>query len=86
MDFEPQARAGKGLKSFYFNKNGSNGRYLAAVLLVPGAGAQVRVYQKLSPATQMDSNEVLLQGKTDKGMPMLMALLDDVVTQAEVIE
>lgn len=83
MDFEPQARAGKGLKSFYFNKNGSNGRYLAAVLLVPGAGAQVRVYQKLSPATQMDSNEVLLQGKTDKGMPMLMALLDDVVTQAE---
>ena len=46
----------------------------------------MRVYQKLSPATQMDSNEVLLQGKTDKGMPMLMALLDDVVTQAEVVE
>ena len=86
MDFEPQARAGKGLKSFYFNKNGSNGRYLAAVLLVPGAGSQVRVTQKLSPATQLDSNEVILQGKTDKGMPMVMALLDDVVTGAEVVE
>ena len=86
MDFEPQARAGKGLKSFYFNKNGSNGRYLAAVLLVPGAGSQVRVTQKLSPATQLDSNEVILQGKTDKGMPMVMALLDDVVTGAEAVE
>ncbi|MBP3645275.1 MAG: DNA topoisomerase 4 subunit A [Clostridia bacterium] len=86
MDFEPQARAGKGVKSFYFNKNGSNGRYLAAVLLVPGAGSQVRVLQKLSPPTQLDSNEVILQGKTDKGMPMVMALLDDVVTGAEVVE
>ena len=86
MDFEPQARAGKGLKSFYFNKNGSNGRSLAAVVLVPGAGAKVRVSQKLSPETELDSNEVILQGKTDKGMPMVMALLDDVVTAAERME
>ncbi len=85
MDFEPQARAGKGLKSFYFNKNGSNGSRLAAVALLPGAGAMVRVYQKLSPMTELDSNEVILQGKTDRGMPMVMALLDDVVTTAEVV-
>jgi len=85
MDFEPQARAGKGLKSFYFNKNGSNGTRLAAVSCIPAEGAQVKVYQKLSPYTQIDSNEVILQGKQDKGIPMVMALLDDVVTEMEVL-
>jgi len=85
MDFEPQARAGKGLKSFYFNKNGSNGTRLAAVACIPGEGAQVKVYQKLSPYTQIDSSEVILQGKQDKGIPMVMALLDDVVTEMEIV-
>ena len=85
MDFEPQARAGKGLKSFYFNKNGSNGTRLAAVALLPGEGGCVRVYQKLSPYTQIDSSEVILQGKQDKGIPMVMALLDDVVTEMEIV-
>jgi len=85
MDFEPQARAGKGLKSFYFNKNGSNGTRLAAVLLLPAEGAGVRVYQKHSPYTQIDSSEVMLQGKQDKGIPMVMALLDDVVTDMEIM-
>ena len=33
MDFERQNRNGKGVKSFYFNKNGSNGRYIAALYL-----------------------------------------------------
>ncbi len=83
MDFEPQARAGKGLKSFYFNKNGSNGSRLASAVLIPGAGAKVRITQKLSPMTEVDSNDVILQGKTDRGMPLVMALLDDVVITAE---
>jgi len=86
MDFEPQARAGKGLKSFYFNKNGSNGTRLAAVALIPDAGATVKVYQKLSPYTQIHSSEVILQGKQDKGIPMVMALMDDVVTGMEIAE
>ncbi len=85
MDFEPQARAGKGLKSFYFNKNGSNGTRLAAVALIPDGGATLRVYQKLSPYTQIESGEVILQGKQDRGIPMVMALLDDVVTEMEIV-
>ncbi len=84
MDFEPQARAGKGVKSFYFNKTGSNGTRLAAVALVRAEGARVRVSQKLSPCTELDAGEVILQGKQDKGIPMVMALLDDVVTGVEV--
>ncbi|MDO4349684.1 MAG: DNA topoisomerase (ATP-hydrolyzing) [Eubacteriales bacterium] len=84
MDFEPQARGGKGVKSFYFNKSGSNGTRLAGAALAPaGDGVSVRVNQKLSPYTLIMSDEVLLQGKQDKGIPMVMALMDDVVTGLE---
>ena len=83
MDFEPQARAGKGVKSFYFNRSGSNGTCLAGVALVTADGQRFRVTQKLSPYTQISADEVILQGKTDKGIPMVMALLDDVVTGVE---
>ncbi len=84
MDFEPQARGGKGVKSFYFNRSGSNGTRLAGVALAPAeGGVSVRVNQKLSPYTKIMSDEVLLQGKQDKGIPMVMALMDDVVTSLE---
>ncbi len=86
MDFEPQARAGKGVKCFYFNKSGSNGTRLAGAALIPGEGAvSVRVLQKLSPYTLIQPDEVLMQGKQDKGVPMVMALLDDVVTGLETL-
>lgn len=83
MDFEPQARAGKGVKSFYFNRNGSNGSRLAGAACLPAQGGRVRVTQKLSSATELNSDEVILQGKQDKGAPMVMALLDDVVIGVE---
>lgn len=83
MDFEPQARAGKGLKSFYFNRNGSNGTALAAVTLLTSEAQTLRVYQKLSMYTDIQADEVMLQGKQDKGIPMVMALLDDVVVGVE---
>ncbi len=80
MDFEPQARAGKGVKAFYFNKSGSNGSRIAGALLVRELPTTVLVAQKKSPPTPMDAGEVMLQGKQDKGMPYIMAILDDVVT------
>lgn len=84
MDFEPQARAGKGVKCFYFNKNGSNGTSLAGAALIAGEkSVAVCVYQKHSPYTRLMSDEVVLQGKQDKGIPMVMALMDDVVTGLE---
>ena len=59
--------------------------YKAAVQLLPAEGGRVRVYQKYSPYTDIDASEVLLQGKQDKGIPMVMALLDDVVTEMELL-
>ena len=80
MDFERQNRNGKGVKSFYFNKNGSNGRYIAALYLSGENPCDLLITQAQSPATRLRKDEIMLQAKTDRGMPYVMAILDDVVT------
>ena len=82
MDFERQGRNGKGVKSFYFNKNGSNGRYLAGICLTDREPCDLLVMQTQSAPTRLRKEEILLRGKQDKGMPYVMAILDDVVTGA----
>ena len=86
MDFERQNRNGKGVKSFYFNKNGSNGRYIAALYLAGESPCDLLITQAQSPATRLKKDEIMLQGKTDRGLPYVMAILDDVVTGVMGIE
>ncbi len=81
LDFEPQARGGKGVKCFYFNRSGSNGSRLAGAALLGQQPTALLVLQRKSPPTVLEGGEVTLQGKQDKGMPYIMALLDDVVTE-----
>ena len=38
------------------------------------------VSQLRSPVTKLNRNEILLQNRSGKGMPYIMAILDDVVT------
>ena len=79
--FEAQNRAGKGVRCFYFNKNGSNGRSLAGIVKVPANDpCDLLIWQARSPMSRLSRNEVLLQGRSGKGMPYVMAILDDVVT------
>ena len=81
VDFESQNRSGKGVRCFYFNKNGSNGRVIAGVCIIPeNVPCRLVVPQLRSPATQLNRNEILLQNRSGKGMPYIMAILDDVVT------
>ena len=80
MDFEPQARGGKGVKAFYFNKSGSNGSSIADALLVGETTGTVLLTQKKSPPSSLSAADIPSQGKQDKGVPCVMALLDDVVT------
>ena len=80
VDFERQNRNGKGVKSFYFNKNGSNGKYIAGVVKVEKAPCDLIIHQAKSPATRLPKDTILLQGKQDRGNPCVMAILDDVVT------
>ena len=74
MEFERQNRNGKGVKIIYFNKNGSNGHYLAGVVKAGEEPCEIIVKQKQSQPT-------VLQGNQDRGMPYVMASLDDVVTE-----
>ena len=80
MDFEPQARGGKGVKAFYFNKSGSNGTYIAGAQTLSAEPGDVLITQKRSAPTVLPASEVRPQGKQDKGKACVMAILDDVVT------
>lgn len=86
VDFERQNRNGKGVKSFYFNKNGSNGKLIAAAIRMEKDDHLIRVHQVKSPATLLEKDAIRLQGKQDRGVPMVIALMEDVVTGAELLE
>ncbi len=82
VDFEPQNRGGKGVRCFSFNKNGSNGRVIAGVAVLPeNASCTLLVSQLRSPMTKLNRNEILLQNRSGRGMPYIMAILDDIVTR-----
>ena len=76
---DSQNRGGKGLHSFYFNKNGSNGSYLAAFakLTTPRSFS---VLQASGDINSFTSDEIAPQTLTERGKPYVMALLDNVVT------
>ena len=79
-DYEPQARGGKGVKTFYYQKSGSNGTRIAGVALITAPGQTVVIHQKTSQPTLLSADEIILQSKQDRGMPYAMALMDDTVT------
>ena len=86
LDFETQNRGGKGVRCFYFNKNGSNGRLLAGIsILKEDTPCTLLISQLRSPATRLSSSEILLQNRSGRGMPYVMAILDDVVTGLSVL-
>lgn len=86
VDFEKQNRNGKGVKSFYFNKNGSNGKYIAGLVKVDKSACDLIVTQAQSPATRISKDSIRLQGKQDRGNPCVMAILDDVVTGVTAVD
>lgn len=84
MDFEQQHRAGKGVRCFWFNKNGSNGKTVAGITVSSDdMTGSVIIHQVHSPATVLAKSEILVQGRQGKGMPYVMAILDDIVTGIE---
>ena len=57
-----------------------NGTRIAGVALITAPGQTVVIHQKTSQPTQLSADEVILQSKQDRGMPYVMALMDDTVT------
>jgi len=79
--FEPQNRGGKGIRCFPFQKNGANGRVLAGVWkMEEGQDCDLLISQVRSPMTRISAAEILLQNRQGKGMPYIMAILDDIIT------
>ncbi len=83
VDFEPQARGGKGLRCIQFQKNGANGRQLVAVLRVTDP-IDLVVAQHSGMYTTINSEWVKLELREGRGQPMVVAVLDDVVTDVRV--
>ena len=42
--------------------------------------ANLLISQVRSPVTTLPKSEILLQGKSGKGLPYIMAIMDDVIT------
>ncbi len=76
--FDTQGRAGKGVKCVYFNKSGSTGSYVAAAARISNTRS-FTVLQHNGMLTTMSTDDLFCQDLADKGKPIVMAVLDDVV-------
>jgi len=79
LDYEIQGRNGKGLKTFDFKKNGSNGTAVAAAFYVKEP-YDIIITQFHGTQTRLNTETVLIEQRAGRGMLTVMALLDDVVT------
>lgn len=79
LDYEVQGRNGKGVKTFDFKKNRSNGEEIAAACVwdVP---LQLQIQQKNGTTTELDIQSVPTDTRFSKGSPLVLSLMDDIVT------
>ncbi|MGI6150722.1 MAG: DNA gyrase/topoisomerase IV subunit A [Christensenellales bacterium] len=85
LDYECQKRNGKGQRTFEFRKNGANGTKLAVAILLEEP-ATFAVEQLRSGRTVFASEEVLVEKRQSRGLPLVMAMLDDVVIDAYIAD
>jgi len=86
VDYDRQKRAGKGLKTFVFNKNGSNGNAVACAAVLSGVDCTLVVRQKSGNQTKVQASEIMVEPRFSKGSPCIMVLMDDVVTGLAVVK
>jgi DNA gyrase/topoisomerase IV subunit A len=82
IDFDRQARGGKGVKSFNLLKNGTNGSRIAGALIVRDP-FDFRIVQKSGAFTPINSEEVSIESKAGKGQPYVVVVMDDFVTELQ---
>ncbi|MDL2289300.1 DNA topoisomerase 4 subunit A [Clostridia bacterium OttesenSCG-928-F22] len=82
FDYEVQGRNGKGLKTFDFKKNGSNGYEIIAAFYIK-MPCQIRCIQKEGDETLIHSEEIPIESRFSKGQPLVMVLLDNTISSAK---
>ena len=78
-DFETQARAGKGVHGITLQKNGANGRQIAAAFKVKEPFDFV-ILQKDGTATPANTEQLRIEMRAGKGQPFVLVAGDNVVT------
>ena len=84
-DIDRQKRATKGQKLLAITKSGETGTQMAAVINATQA-AQVSFTQKHGHVTTMNTFEIGVERRTGKGQLLISVLLDDVVTDASIVQ
>ena len=82
IDFEQQARGGKGSKCFGFTKNGAVGSRIAGALHVM-LPYDFEIIQKNGTRTRMNTEAISIETARGKGEPCVVVVLDDVVVGLE---
>ena len=82
FDYEIQGRNGKGLKTFDFKKNGSNGTRIAACFYVCEP-FDFNVRQRHGAVTRFNTEEVRIEARAGKGSTLVLVMLDDDVMGAD---
>ncbi|MGI6239226.1 MAG: DNA gyrase/topoisomerase IV subunit A [Christensenellales bacterium] len=78
IDFDRQARSGKGLKAFHFTKDGAKGTRIADAMMVTDPYA-FDICQKSGAATRLNTEEVEIQSRSGSGKPYVVVVMDDTV-------
>lgn len=81
FDYEQQGRNGKGVKTFDFRKNGSNGTKIAYAGTVQAPFTLV-LEQRHGTKTPIDTESIHIEPKASKGSMLLAVVLDDDVVSA----
>ena len=78
IDFDRQARGGKGVKCISLLKNGTNGTCIAGTLMVTEP-YNFRIVQKSGAATEFNTEDVAIENRSSKGQPYTVVVMGDVV-------
>ena len=79
IDFERQARGGKGVKCMNLLKSGANGKCIAGALMVTDP-YDFNIVQKSGLMTAFNTEDVSIETKAGKGQPYAVVVMGDVVT------
>ncbi len=82
VDFELQARAGKGVRAINLLKNGANGKEIVAAFSVKQPFT-FHIVQKDGTRTPVDTEAIKIEMRSGKGQPFVLVAGDNTVTGVE---
>ncbi len=81
FDYDLQNRHGKGLKTFDFKRNNSNGSAVAAAFYVRDP-FDITIKKLHGEETTINTDNVPIEPRASKGTPMIFTVLDDIIVEA----